>query len=137
MADNTDRKAELIAELNRARSRATAYRRGLSGDLKVSSKAKANIARNRGAWLLGAGLVGLIIAKIPPRTKKVPVSSYKGDRRQQVEATGKAGLMLGILKLLVDATKPVFLAWMTKRLGEAVSVGKEVKHKVNKVDAKT
>lgn len=139
MAQSDERKAALIAELDRARSRAAANRRGLSGDAQVSEKLKTNISRHRISWLAGGVLTGLIIAKLPPRTRKVVVdrkgTTFRGDER--LAATGKAGIALGAVKLLIDVTKPVLMAWATKRLGEAVHVGKQVQRKVEKVDAKT
>jgi hypothetical protein len=138
MAELDDRKAELIAEINRARSRATAHRRALAEDLQVGERVKENIANNRVGWLGGAILTGLLISKVPPRTKKVVV-----DRRsaaipdKQLARVGKGGFLLAIIKLLVDITKPIIMAWATKRLGQAVAVGHEVKRKVERVDRKT
>ncbi len=139
MAQLDERKAALIAELDRARSRATANGRSLGRDVQVSGKIKETIARHRVSWLAGGVLTGLVISKLPPRTKKVVVDR-KGKPQQmnaELAATGKAGLALGAVKLLIDVTKPVILAWATKRLGEAVHVGKQVKEKVEKVDSKT
>ena len=138
MAGNDDRKAELRAELERARSRASAFRQQIESRPSVTSKAKSTISRNRVPWLIGAVLLGLIVAKLPPRTKKVPVSPWS---RKKVEApleqAGKAGFLLAILKIAIDVTKPVLMAWATKRLGEMVHVQKQVKRKVDKVDRKT
>ena len=140
MASYYDRKAELIAELDRSRSRAGAYRREMQGGgARAAHKAESSVSRNRYKWVFAALLAGFIIAKLPPRTKKVVV-----DRRGKkiapeqagLENAGKAGIAVAVLKILIDVTKPVIMAWATKRLGEAVSVGKDVRRKVERVDRK-
>jgi hypothetical protein len=138
MAGNDDRKAELRAELERARSRASAYRGQMQARPSVTSKAQKTISRNRVPWLVGALLVGLVVAKLPPRTKKVPVNRWTGKKVDQpsLEQAGKAGFFLALLKIGIDVTKPVLMAWATKRLGEMIHVQKKVERKVEKVDRK-
>jgi hypothetical protein len=138
MADYNDRKAELIAEIERARRKASANRPVLQGTrARVSAKAEANVGKHRYGWIVGAILAGFAIAKLPARTKKVVVNR-KGERvNGSLETAGKAGFLVAILKLLIDITKPILMAWATKRLGEAVQIGKQVKRKVDKVDRQT
>ena len=139
MANNDQRKSELIAELDRARSRASAHRREMHGAKgRASAKATSTVARHRYGWMLGALIGGFIITKLPTRTKKVVVDR-RGKRVSEtgLETAGKTGLFLAILKIGIDLAKPILMAWITKRLGEAVHVGKQVKQKVEKVDRKT
>jgi hypothetical protein len=138
MANYDQRKSELIAELDRARSRASAHRQQIQGTKqRATSKTRATIARNRYGWIVGAVVLGFIIAKLPARTKKVVVER-KGQRTAEANLAnaGKAGIGLALLKIAIDVAKPVMMAWLTKRLGEAVHVGKEVRHKVERVDRK-
>ncbi len=139
MAGNDDRKAELRAELERARSRATAFRQNMQSRPSVADKAQSTITRNRGPWLIGAMLLGLTVAKLPPRTKEVAVSRWgrKKVYAAPLQQAGKAGFFVAILKLLVDVMKPILMAWATKRLGQVIQVQKETKAKVEKVDRKT
>jgi hypothetical protein len=135
---NDARKAELIADLDRARSRASAYRQQIKkSPERVSAKAEANLARNRYTYIIGAVLAGFLISKLPARTKKVVVNRRGEPQKAGFETAGKTGLLLAILKIAIDATKPVLMAWITKRLGEAVSVGKDVRRGVNRVERKT
>jgi hypothetical protein len=135
---NDARKAELIAELDGARSRASAFRPQIKGSrAKVSAKAEANLTRNRYAYIAAAALLGFVIAKLPARTKKVVVNRRGEPLKGGLENAGKAGFLIAILKIVVDVTKPVLLAWISKRLGEAVHVGKDVRRGVNRVDRKT
>ena len=138
MANHYDRKAELIAELDRARSRTSAYRRQMEGGReKASHKAERTVARHRYAWIIGAIVAGFVIAKLPARTRKVYVDR-KGKTVQQanLETAGKAGFAMAMLKMALDVAKPVIMAWATKRLGEAVNVGRDVRQKVERVDRK-
>lgn len=121
MAGNDDRKAELRAELEHARSRASAFRQQIQSRPSLSSKAQNTFKRNRVAWLIGAVLLGLLVSKLPGRTKKVPVNRWTGKKVEvPLEQAGKAGILMVILKLLLDVTKPILMAWATKRLGQVV-----------------
>ncbi len=71
MAD--ERKAELIAELDRARARATANTKALRSDVAFRPHLQRVFQRNRSAYLGGAALFGLLLSKIPPRTKEVKI----------------------------------------------------------------
>ena len=129
MAGNDERKAELRAELERARSRASAFRQKMESRPRVSDKAQNAISRNRGPWLIGAMLLGLVVAKLPPRTKKVPVSRWTGKKVEMpVEQAAKGGFLMAILKMLIDVTKPILLAWATKRLGQVLTKGRIHSH---------
>ena len=138
MAYHYDRKAELIAEIDRARSRTAAYRQAMEGSgERATHKAEAKLAKNRYAWIIGAVVLGFLVAKLPARTKKVYVDRKgKSVAPEKLETAGKAGLAMALLKIVIDVTKPVIMAWATKRLGEMVAVSKEVRHKVEKVDRK-
>ena len=138
MANYDQRKSELIAELDRARSRARAHRQQIEGTKqRASAKTQASISQHRYGWMVGALIAGFIITKLPARTKKVVVDR-KGNRVTDpaLATAGKAGFGLALLKIGIDLAKPILMAWLTKRLGEAVHVGKQVRHKVEKVDRK-
>src|SRR6476619_5736166 len=104
MAASTARKAELIAQLGNARARMTGHSRGARAHLHPGQKFRALFRRYRVSWLGGAAILGLVLAKLPPRTKKVPARRRK-DRDELVQA-GRAGFILGTLKLVLDLTKP-------------------------------
>lgn len=138
MAKYDQRKSELIAELDRARSRARAHREQFEGTTqRASAKTRNTISQHRYGWILGALIAGFIITKLPARTKKVVVDR-KGQRVADptLATAGKTGFALALLKIGIDVAKPILMAWITKRLGEAVHVGKQVRQKVEKVDRK-
>ena len=70
MAQDHD-KAELIAELARSRTAASANMQLLRRDLDFPTRAKKAFKKSPLPWLGGAAVAGLIIARIPRKTKKV------------------------------------------------------------------
>jgi hypothetical protein len=119
MADQ--RKQELSRDLAHARELATKSREGLSEDLRIGEKVKENLSRYRGVWIGGAILLGLIIAKIPPRTKKVPVVVPKGTKAEkELKDAGKVGVALAILKTALDIGKPFLASYIAKRVRQRV-----------------
>ena len=115
MAD--ERKQELIRELADVRNRITANRAGLDDTLRVGDKIRENLSRFRGVWLGGAMLLGLVIAKLPARTKKVPVPiSPSSKAEKSVKKVGLAGLGLTVLKMIFDLGRPFLLRWLTQRV---------------------
>jgi hypothetical protein len=143
MAQSTRRKDELVAQLDHARARVAGHSRGVRAHLHPGEKLRASFRRQRLGWLGGAALLGLALAKLPPRTKKVPMRGGRKDREQLANA-GKAGVTLGVLKLVLDLTKPILIAWATKRMGDVAKTTQRTEqkvarteHKVSKVEQKT
>src|SRR4051794_27453342 len=99
MAEDDD-KAELVAELARARTTMSGNMLALRGDLNFAARAKRSFTKNPLPWLGGAALLGLLIARIPKRTKKVVTVFPK--KEAPVEKAGKMGLVLGALKIGLD-----------------------------------
>lgn len=110
MAHLDDRKEALIAQLDRSRSRIAAHRRELDEDLNAPAKIKASLIKHRYVWLGVAAVLGLLIAKLPARTKKVPVDR-KGRRTNDVEKVEKAGLLMMVLKVVFDLAKPFIIRY--------------------------
>jgi len=152
MAQIEDRKAALIAQLERSRAEMSAHRRGAGAQAHLGDKVRHSFGRQRAGWLGGAALLGLILSKLPPRTKKVPALKWGGRApADAVLATGKAGVFVGALKLVLDLLKPLLIAWATKRIGDVAQSAKRTErkvdrtedkvtrteHKVSKVEAKT
>ncbi len=131
MAENSGGKAAIIAELARARAQMSAHSQGVRAHADMGGKLREGFTRYRGAWLGGAALVGLALV---PRPKKIVVSKRDGKR---VQEAARAGFGLGAFKLALDITKPLLLAWATKRVSDVAKSTENVERKVEKVDAKT
>ena len=134
MAKLDDGKAALIAQLDRARGEIAVHNRGAMAHADVGGKLRVGFTRHRGAWLGIASLFGLLMAKLPARTKKVLVGRGRGG--QQLASAGKAGIFLGALKLGLDILKPLLIAWATKRMGTIASVAKRTESKVERTEDK-
>lgn len=110
------RKQELMRELAQARQKISVSRVGLSESLQVGEKINGNLTRYRGAWLAGALITGLAIAKLPARTKKVPVPVVKKKGEEPVKKAAGAGLGLMTLKFVFDVGKPFLMSYLTKQM---------------------
>ena len=110
------RKAELTAELARARRRITADFGALRRDLDFPARAKRAVFRHPRAWVGGASLVGLLLARLPSRKKAAPVS--RKNTEAQIVGAGKAGLLLGALKIAFDLSRPVITKWASQRVAD-------------------
>jgi hypothetical protein len=115
MAQLEEQKTALIRELDQARGELRAHSQGVRAHAHPGAKLRASFARNRIAWIGGAALLGLVLAKLPPRTKKVPLSR---KAEKQIADAGKAGFALGALKIAFDLARPFATTWATNRLGE-------------------
>jgi hypothetical protein len=114
-------KAQLIAELARARADVSTNIGALRHDLDFPTRAKKSFTSSPMPWLGGAALIGLIISRIPGRTKKVVRISPKQPQDSPVEKAGKAGLLLGALKIAFDFARPTLLKWATQRFSDYVA----------------
>ena len=108
-----------------------AHSQGVRAHADMGGKLRDGFTRHRGAWLGGAALVGLALV---PRPKKIVVSKRGGKRMQDA---GKAGFALGAFKLALDISKPLIMAWATKRVSDVAKSTENVERKVERVDAKT
>jgi hypothetical protein len=111
-----ERKKELMAELESARNRATANFRALRKDLDFPTRARRAFVRQPLAWVGGASFLGLLVSRFAFRKKKVVV--VRKGKEPMVEKAEKAGLLLGILKLLFDLLRPAITTWATKAATE-------------------
>lgn len=133
MAD-ADRKRELIAQLDRARSRAAAHKAELEQDLKVGDRVneisdrlkgglKENVDHNRGVWLGGAALIGLLISKIPPRTKVLISNQRSAKVSKETKQAGKAGLLMAALTWAFSMVRPMLISWGTRKVKQMLAGG--------------
>jgi hypothetical protein len=106
----------------------------MRGQSDFSGRVKSGFNENRVAWMGGAAIVGLALAKLPPRTKKVPLNPKDREKLARIPQTG---LLLGSVKLALDFAKPLLLAWATKRMGDVARSSEKVEKKVDRVEEKS
>jgi hypothetical protein len=119
MADET--KAELIADLERARAKAAVNRRALVNDLQLGRVIRQSIERNKGAWLGGSVLFGLLLSMILGGTKRVVVDrkgARGGKAEQEIKQAATAGLLLTGLKMAFNLARPALTKWAMEWISE-------------------
>lgn len=113
---NDTEKAALIAEIEEARRKiasAGAALRDASESVRrtldLPSRAKRSFEKHRLAWLGGSALLGVLLAKLPARTKTVFVEQATG-------VAGKLGTIWGIAKFATGIAQPFLAELATKWL---------------------
>ncbi len=107
MAGSEDRKTDLIVALAQARMRIDHSAGRLRETLDVPAQIRRSVSRNMFAWLGGAALIGVVVAKLPRRTKKVFVD--REGKRINAASVAKGGILLAAAKLAFDAARPLLL----------------------------
>lgn len=114
MAGRQDRKAELIAQLARARASLDRASAQVREAVDVPRKLRRSVANHLFIWLGGAALVGVVIAKLPRRTKKVLVDA--DGRRVATGNVAKTGLLFAAAKIAFDVARPALLKLAVEQL---------------------
>jgi hypothetical protein len=109
---------ELRQEAAHSRDRLGRDLGGLRYELDFPLKFRKSFQRQTVVWIGAAILIGVLIASLPPRTKKVHVTIPKGKGRgeQQKEGILGAGLILGAVKLLATVLKPTITRYVASKM---------------------
>jgi len=119
-----ERKAELIAALDRSRVHISGNVQALGRDLDFASRARRAFKTHPAVWIGGAVLLGLAISRLPLRRKAPSLAPRKSRSAEPaIEKAGKAGLMLGALKIAFDIARPTIMGWATRRVAEYFEAG--------------
>jgi hypothetical protein len=95
----------------------------LRQDLDVAAHLRRSFARHPALWIGGTVLLGLCLSRLFGGKKKT-VTSRKGPE-PELEKVGKAGLVLGALKIAFDVARPVLIPWATRRFTEYFGAEKD------------
>jgi hypothetical protein len=118
---------ELRQEAAHSRDRLGRDLSGLRYELDFPLKFKKSFQRQTVVWIGAVIILGVLIATLPPRTKKVKISakgSGKSRGEHQKEGILGAGLALGALKLVATMLKPTITAFVAKKMsGYAAGAG--------------
>ena len=101
-------------DLARSREAMTVYVAALGHDLDVGAKLKHSVKNSPLAWSAAAGVIGLLLSKIPPLRSKVVVQGPK-PRKEAPRQAGLAALAVTLLKFALDFAKPALLRWLKER----------------------
>jgi len=130
---NDDRKARLIAELERSRAGLARDMRGVRHHLDVGAHLKRAILRQKTAWLAGAAVTGWLVTRLPGRKKKAKAAETAAatEARQaksffarfmpQPKQTERSGWLLAVLGLLGTLVKPMLTSYLTQKVSDLAS----------------
>ena len=111
MAGNENRKAELIAQLARARQQIDASGANVRRSLDVPARIRSNFQKNAVAWVGGGLAAGVLIAFVLRRPRSNPVrSAAKGE--SALPKAGAAGLLVAGGKIAFDLLRPMLIKWV-------------------------
>jgi len=91
---------------------------GLRYELDFPLKFRKSFQRQTVIWIGAAIVIGVLIATLPPKTRKVRVKAPKGKSRGEHQKEGilGAGLAIGALKLLATMLKPTITQFVAKKM---------------------
>ncbi|MFN2621792.1 MAG: hypothetical protein ABR611_03010 [Chthoniobacterales bacterium] len=109
---------ELRQEAAHSRDRLGRDLSGLRYELDFPLKFRKSFQRQTVLWIGAAIVVGVVLAVMPARTKKVRVKAKGAKSRgeQPKEGILGAGLALGALKLVATMLKPTITRYVAKKM---------------------
>jgi hypothetical protein len=118
MAEGTgenDATENLSQEIARSRDTVSRDVTGLRYELDFPRKLKRSFKSETMLWISAAIAVGVIVAVLPARTKKVEIEPRIGKKGSQKRLL-EAGFVLGALKIAASFLRPVIFALVRSRL---------------------
>jgi hypothetical protein len=112
---DNDAAEKLSEEIARSRSAVSRDVMGLRYELDFPRKLKRSFKSETMLWISAAIAVGVIIAVLPARTKKVEVEPRTGKKGSQKRLL-EAGFVLGALKIAASFLRPVIVDLVRSRL---------------------
>jgi hypothetical protein len=114
MARNEDRKAELIAQLALARAQLDRSGEEFRTSLDVAARLKQSVRRHVFVWMGSAALIGLLLAKLRSRTRRVSVDA--DGHPAKFSAASPTGFLAVVSKVALDLARPILLKAARDRL---------------------
>jgi hypothetical protein len=109
-------KEELSAQLEQARRRIASNAGALREDLDVGKHFKQSFRAHKGAYLSGGTILGLLLAKLPARKKKIYVERKTNKPTEAVKEAEKAGIWLVLLQFLFKTFRPAIMSFVSDQL---------------------
>src|SRR6476619_9573 len=108
---------ELRQEAAHSRDRLGRDLSGLRYELDFPMKFRKSFQRQTVLWVGAAIVIGVLIASLPPKTKKVQIKANGKSRGQkEKEDILGAGLALGALKLVATMLKPTITRYIARKM---------------------
>jgi hypothetical protein len=115
-------KEVLKVKLANAREELSAHNQGLHRSLSLVDNVKRGFRLHPAAWFGGAAVIGLLLSRIPARTKEVKIKGPKLrlNKKESVESqAGKAAFVATAVKFALDLAKPALMRWARERMANA------------------
>jgi hypothetical protein len=117
MAEGTgqnDSTEKLSQEIARSRDVVSRDVRGLRYELDFPRKVRQSFRRETVLWITAAAAVGILLATLPARRKKIYVNARTGGKPKN--RLLEAGFVLGALKIAASLARPVIVDLVRTRL---------------------
>jgi hypothetical protein len=111
---------ELRQEIAHSRDRLARDLSGLRYELDFPLKFRKSFQRQTVIWISAAIVLGVVLAVMPSRTKKIYVKGKgggKGKGEEQKKGILGAGLAVGVLRLAATLLKPAAISFARKKMG--------------------
>lgn len=105
---------KLKSDLASSREALAAYVGALRQDFDYGAKLKRAVRNNPLVWYAGAALVGLVLSRVPPGTRRRTMK-LKSSRPERSSPAGYTAMALTVLKFALDFAKPALLRWVKDR----------------------
>jgi|GEM_PF-799581 len=113
-----ERKARLIAELERSRSGLARDLRGMRRSLDVGAHLKSAILRQKTLWFTGAAVTGWLLTRLPGRRKKQEAEPKPSRWMPKAKESSKGGWILTLLGLAGTLLKPAITSYLSQKIEE-------------------
>jgi hypothetical protein len=118
MADSPDERKRIIAELARTRVELRDQSLLVRRNLEVGHRMSESVRNHSWSWMSLAAIFGWLLSRLPARKKKIYI--HTGD---SVKKGGSGeGFMVQIWKGIWSIAKPLFVAYLTKRIAEKAKI---------------
>ena len=109
---------QLRQEIAHSRDRLARDLSGLRYELDFPLKLRKSFQSKTAMWIAAAAVLGVILAVMPARTKKVRITAKgKGDGEETKKGILGAGLAMGAARIAVGVLRPVVISYLSKRVG--------------------
>lgn len=115
MAGNEDRKAELIAQLAKARQQIDSSGTRVRQALDVPARVRSSFQKHAVVWMGGGLLAGVLIAALARRPRTAATTKQKETRDGALPKAGAAGLLVAGAKIVFDVCRPILIKWLMSR----------------------
>ena len=116
MAEQAERKAQLIATLEVARGAFVQNFQEFRRDVDVPAHLKQGFRRHKTLYLTGAAGIGWVLARLPARKKKIYIDRGENRKIKQAGEMGLLGLLFVALKFLFSIFRPAIAAFAARKI---------------------